>query len=258
MKFKILNILITFSILIISGLIIWWNLSWTFIFVPILIWISTVSISSFHIQWNFFLYSINKGNLSGNKIALTFDDGPHTEFTPKVLDLLEKYNAKATFFCIGKNVKNHPDILKKIYENGHSIGNHSFTHSNKIDFSNKYGWLKEIESTDFEIQNIIGKKPRFFRPPFGVTTPHLAKALKISGHINIGWNIRTYDTVSNDIERIVSKVLKKTRLGSIVLMHDSHENIIPLLEQLLVGLERKNYTFVTVNELIDEKPYVEI
>jgi peptidoglycan/xylan/chitin deacetylase (PgdA/CDA1 family) len=171
---------------------------------------------------------------------------------------LERHNAKATFFCIGKNVQNYPEIIKKIIENGHTIGNHSFSHSDFIDFNGKKTWLKEIEKTDSEIQQITGFKPKLFRPPFGVTTPHLADALRKSGHISVGWNIRTYDTILKSPEKIVQKVLKNVKPGSIVLLHDCHENIIPILENLLPGLARKNFSFVTVNELIDEKPYIEI
>jgi peptidoglycan/xylan/chitin deacetylase (PgdA/CDA1 family) len=215
-------------------------------------------VSSVNIRWNFFVKSIHSGKTKEKKIALTFDDGPHPEFTLRVLEILERHNAKATFFCIGKNVQNYPEIIKKIIENGHTIGNHSFSHSDFIDFNGKKTWLKEIEKTDSEIQQITGFKPKLFRPPFGVTTPHLADALRKSGHISVGWNIRTYDTILKSPEKIVQKVLKNVKPGSIVLLHDCHENIIPILENLLPGLARKNFSFVTVNELIDEKPYIEI
>lgn len=256
MKFKIINFIILISILILSGLILKYNLNWIYIFIPIIIWLLIVSIASFNIQCNFFLNFISKGNPEGNKIALTFDDGPHPEFTPKVLVLLEKFNAKATFFCIGENVENYSDVLIKISENQHTIGNHSYTHSNKIDFNNKDGWLDEIISTDLAIQYTINKIPRFFRPPFGVTTPHLAKAINATNHLVIGWNVRSFDTVQNHTpERIVSRILKQIKPGSIILLHDHIPKIIPILEQLLPELQKRNFNFVTVDELINSKPY---
>ncbi|SMC34670.1 polysaccharide deacetylase family protein [Moheibacter sediminis] len=252
MKFKLLNYITLTSILIILGLIFWYDLNWGFIFVPGIIWVLIVSIVSSNIQWNFFLKSISKGNPEVNKIALTFDDGPHPEFTPKVLELLEKYNAQATFFCIGRNVEKYPEILVKIYENQHIIGNHSFTHSHKIDFNNKSKWLDEINSTDDKIQNIIGQKPQFFRPPFGVTTPHLAKAIDETKHKVIGWNIRSFDTISNqNPDKIVKRILSKTKPGSIILLHDHLPGIFTILEQLLPELQERNFTFVTVDELIN-------
>lgn len=256
MNFKIFNFIILTLILIISGLIIWCNLNWIYIFIPFIIWLIIVPIASFNIQWNFFLESISKGNTEGNKIALTFDDGPHPEFTPKVLELLEKFNAKATFFCIGNNVENHSEILTEIHEKGHTVGNHSYSHSNKIDFNNLEGWLEEIISTDLAIQYTITQKPLFFRPPFGVTTPHLAKAISETNHKIIGWNVRCFDTVSNqNPDKIVKRILHKTKSGSIILLHDHIPKIVPILEQLLPELQKRNFNFVTVDELINSKPY---
>src|SRR5690606_202410 len=156
-------------------------------------------------------------------------------------------------FLIGENLKKHPYLVERILDEGHSIGNHSFTHSKSIDFKGKAGWLKEIENTDLEIIKITGKKPKFFRPPYGVTTPHLAEALKKSGHTTIGWSQRTYDTMSNSPLKIKEKILKNLKSGDIILLHDSHENIVPILEQLLPEIERKNLSFATVNELINEE-----
>src|SRR5690606_14851213 len=258
MNYKILNFTILILILGILITINWWDFSWNLLWVPILVWLSIVAVFSFNIRWNFFVKSIHSGRTKEKKIALSFDDGPHPEWTLKVLEILKKHNAKATFFCIGKNVQQSPEIVKKISENGHTIGNHSFSHSGFIDFKGRKSWMKEIEETDLEIQKLIGFRPKFFRPPFGVTTPHLANALRKSGHISIGWNIRTYDTVLKSPEEIAQKVLRKVKPGSIVLLHDCHKNIIPILENLLPGLAHKNFSFVTVNELIDEKPYAEI
>lgn len=256
MKFKIFNLAILMSILIILGLILKYDLSLIYIVIPIVVWILIVAIASFNIRWNFFLKSISNGNPEGNKIALTFDDGPHPEFTPKVLELLEKHNAKATFFCIGKNVKTSPEIIQLIDYKNHTIGNHSFSHSNRIDFNDKNGWLEEVNSTDLAIQKIIGKKPKFFRPPFGVTTSHLAKAIQETNHKVIGWNVRSFDTVSNQTpEKIVERILKKVKSGSIILVHDHLPGIIPILEQLLPELQKRNFKFVTVDELINSKPY---
>lgn len=259
MKFQVFNFLILTSILIILGFILKYNLNWIYFFSPIIIWFLIVSIASFNIQWNFFLKSISKGNSTGNNIALTFDDGPHPELTLKVLELLKNFNAKATFFCIGKNIKNHPEVLLKIIENQHTIGNHSFSHSTKIDFNNKENWLDEINLTNKEIEKIIGKKPQFFRPPFGVTTPHLAKAIHETNHKVIGWNVRSFDTVSNqNPDKIVSRILSKAKPGSIILLHDHLAGIVPILEQLLPELQKRNFNFVTVDELINSKPYENI
>jgi len=255
MNYKILNSITLISILLILGWIYWQNLSWCYLWIPMIGWLFIVLLVSANIRWNFFLKSVHKGKPAGRKIALTFDDGPHPVYTPRVLEILEKYHAKATFFCIGKNIQTHPEILKQTFKKGHCIGNHSFMHNKTIDFKGKNGWIKEIENTGLEILKITGKKPKFFRPPYGVTTPHLAEALKKSEYLSIGWSQRTYDTMLSDFNKINQKILKNIKSGDIILLHDRHENIIPILEQLLPELARKNFTFVTVNELIDEEPY---
>lgn len=252
MKFSIFNSVILISILIIIGWMFNYDLSWIYILIPIIVWLLVTSFASFNIQWNFFLKSIFKGTTEKNQIALTFDDGPHPEFTPKVLELLEKHNAKGTFFCIGKNIQKHPEVLQEIAQKGHSIGNHSFSHSPLIDFNDKRKWLQEIYKTDEEIYKTIGKKSEFFRPPFGVTTPHLAKAIRKTQHQVIGWNVRSFDTVSHQTpEKIIKRILSKTNPGSIILLHDHLPGIIPILEQLLPELQKRNFNFVTVDELIN-------
>ena len=183
---------------------------------------------------------------------MTFDDGPNPEFTLKVLHLLKEYNAKASFFCIGKHVKKYPELLKRIHSEGHDIGNHSYTHSNTIDFKSTEGWLMELKDTDQAIFNVIGVKPTLFRPPFGVTTPHIAKAVKITGHQVVGWNIRSFDTTLKNRKTILNRILKQVKPGSVILLHDKHEHIEFVLEQLLQFLKKHDYKMVTINDFINE------
>ena len=111
MKFQILNSMVLVTILILWAGMVKHDWPGVYILFPLILWAIVVPLGSFNIQWNFFLNAISKGNPAGNKIALTFDDGPHPEYTPRVLELLEKYDAKASFFCIGKKVKKHPEVL---------------------------------------------------------------------------------------------------------------------------------------------------
>lgn len=210
-------------------------------------------LGSFSMSWNFHLKSfVSKNTNSEKKIAITFDDGPNPEYTPKVIKLLSAFDAKATFFCIGKHVELYPDVLKSIYDQGHLIGNHSYSHRYGIDFNKANEWIHEIEQTDAAIAKIIGEKPTLFRPPFGVTTPHLAQALKQSGHQVIGWNIRSYDTVLKNSKTVLKRLTKNVTPGAIILLHDNHDRIEVVLEQLLQFLKTKGYIMVTVNELLDE------
>lgn len=252
---KLIFYLLVFDAFFIAGLLLLLGFDWYWSLLGLLP-IGFIALASSQIQWNFFLPAVHSVQITENKVALTFDDGPHPVYTPQVLDILKKYNAKAGFFLIGKNVRQNPHLTERIIKEGHTIGNHSFTHSKTIDFKDKKGWLKELEETDSEIQKITGNRPRFFRPPYGVTTPHLGSAIEKSGHLVIGWDVRSFDTTTKNPQALAEKVIKKTKNGSIILLHDRHEMIVPILEQLLPELARKNFTFVAVNDLIDEQPYV--
>lgn len=221
--------------------------------IPIFVFFCISLSGTFTMSWNFYLNSFTaKKNSLEKKIAITFDDGPNPEYTEKILKLLSDYNAKGTFFCIGKLVEKHPDILKSISNGGHVIGNHSYSHSISIDFKNSDSWLEEITKTDAVIERAIGYKPKLFRPPFGVTTPHLSTAINITGHKVIGWNIRSYDTAIKKENIILKRITKRLKPGSVILLHDTHEHSIPVLEHLLQFLKTHNYTMSTINELLDE------
>lgn len=216
--------------------------------------LNLIVLGAFSIRLNYFLKAYHCGSTSTKQVAFTFDDGP-TNYTLDVLDVLKKYNAKATFFCIGNKVETLPEIVKKIDENGHSVGNHSFSHSNSIGFFSTHKMLDEVVSTETAIFNVISKKTNFYRPPFGVTNPNIAKALKkLNCHV-IGWNVRSLDTVIKDDNKLYNRVKSRIKPGSIILLHDTSEHTVRVLERLLKELQKENYTFVTVNELLGLPAY---
>ncbi|WP_257668357.1 polysaccharide deacetylase family protein [Parapedobacter tibetensis] len=231
---------------------------WQLIAVPLMIGLVITALGAFNVQWNFFLNAIHQGDTSNRQIALTFDDGPHPIYTKQVLALLKKHGVQATFFCIGRRVLHYPELIKELDEQAHIIGNHSFTHAATIDFHSKAQWLEELRKTDAAIADTIGKKPLFFRPPYGVTTPHLAKTIKKSGHLAIGWRVRPYDTRRQQPASIIRKILHQIKAGDIILLHDTHERIVPVLEQLLPELKKRNFTMVTVEKLIRRNAYAQL
>lgn len=215
-----------------------------------------IIIVSVNIRINYHLKAYNRiKNYDLNHISITFDDGPNLDYTPKVLNLLKKYNAKATFFCIGKNIKSNPILIKKIIDDGHTIGNHTYTHSNLIGFFNKKRILKEIDETNKEIFKITNKNMMFFRPPFGVTNPMISKAIKETGHKVIGWNIRTYDTIIKNPNIIFHIISRKIHPGSIILLHDKSNTTIKLLEMILIFLKKNNYKSITIDKLFNLNAY---
>lgn len=221
----------------------------------IFLWIGINAFGSSRISSNYHVKAFCNNPLeTEKKIALTFDDGP-SEFTLEVLALLKKYNAKATFFCIGKNVETHPEIVKQIIIEGHLVGNHSYSHSKFFDFYNAKQILEEIEKTDSLLEKYTSKKINFFRPPYGVTTPSIRRALKITGHKTIGWNIRSFDGGTTNVELILNRIIKRVSPGGIVLLHDTGSHSVLVLEQFLQFLQQNNYEVVSIEELLNLKAY---
>lgn len=225
------------------------------IFIVIIVWLGITAWGSFDIRLNYFLkaHSSNK-KINRNVVALTFDDGP-TEITPEILILLEKYNQKATFFCIGKQIEKYPETAKIIVEQGHVIANHTYSHTNKMGFLSKKQVLTEITSTQNIIQQITGRIPNLFRPPFGVTNPNIARACKENRVEVIGWNVRSLDTVIESEDKILSRILDRFEKGSIILLHDTSTKTLNVLERLLIIMEKKQIQSVTVDELLNIKAY---
>ena len=249
------------NISVLSGLLfigcflaaLYYDLSFGWAMMVVLLLVGSVIWGSLTIQSGYFVKAYCSGN-SQNQIALTFDDGPHPA-TLQVLQLLEKYQAKATFFCIGKQIEKHPDIFKKIIENGHTVGNHSYSHSNYFGFFSTEKVKNELNLTDTLIKMHFGKKPLFFRPPFGVTNVHIMLALKKTKHFTIGWNIRSLDTIIKSEESILKRILKRLKPGSIILLHDTSQKTVNVLEQLLIHLHHENYEMVSVDALLKIQAY---
>ena len=211
----------------------------------LVIWIKLFAIIQFcgayFIGLNFHVTSINCLNSNDKKVLLTFDDGPHTN-TVKVLEVLKKHNVKAVFFIIGKNIQGNEAILKQIVSDGHQIGNHSFSHHNWIDV-----WSTKKVRNDFETcQKLIEQyqpQSKLFRPPYGVTNPNIAKALKQLNLQSIGWNVRSYDTSIKDVEKIKQRILSQLKPGAIILLHDRLDFMPELLETMIPAIKEKGYGF---------------
>ena len=227
---------------------------WWFVII-VSVWLVFNLIGSSLISSNYHVKAFcNNPSETEKKIALTFDDGP-SPYTLEVLDLLKKYNTKATFFCIGKNIEAHPEIVKQIIAEGHLIGNHSYSHSPFFDFYNAKKITEEIQQTDTLLEKFTSKKINFFRPPYGVTTPSIRRALKITGHKVIGWNIRSLDGGTKNQNLIFNRIIKRISPGGIVLLHDTASHSVLVLEQFLQFLQKQNYQVVSVEELLNLKAY---
>jgi len=252
---KNISLFFIFLLLFINILNLYITINFLWFLVLMIIWLGINAIGSARISSNYHVKAYCSNPCENQKkIALTFDDGP-SEFTLEVLDLLKRQNAKATFFCIGKNVEKYPEIVKKIIEEGHLLGNHSCSHSKFFDFYNAKKITEEIQKTDELLQKYTSKKINFFRPPYGVTTPSIRRALKITGHKVIGWNIRSLDGGTKNQNLIFNRLVKRVSPGGIVLLHDTAPHSVLVLEQFLQFLQQNNYKIVSIEELLKLKAY---
>lgn len=187
---------------------------------------------------------------SENKIYLTFDDGPTPEITEWVLEELQKYNAKASFFCIGKNIEKHPEILQKVIEEDHSIGNHTFDHLNGWKTPTKE-YIENFKLCEESISNlkseILNLKSKIFRPPYGKIKPSQAKKLRQLGYKIIMWDVLSADFDSTiSPEKCLENVLNNVTSGSVIVFHDSVKafpNLKYTLPKVLKILKEKKFTF---------------
>lgn len=180
------------------------------------------------------------------QIALTFDDGPNPATTPIVLDLLKKYNAKATFFVLGHAVAGNEAILQRMVAEGHEVANHSWSHP-KLTALSSEEVRHEIESTQQAVEAAIGQRPKLVRPPYGAVNQAVVDAM---GLPSIYWNVDTEDWRSHDSRVINEKVRMQACPGCIILMHDIHQSTVDSLESVLQFLTSEGYNLVTTSELL--------
>src|SRR5213596_539628 len=183
-------------------------------------------------------------------IALTFDDGPSATLTPKLLDLLAAHHIKATFFVIGENVAEHPEIVARAAREGHEIANHSWSHPNLGKMSGD-NVRSQLQRTDDAIQNATGKRPTLMRPPYGSITAREKRWIHDEfGYQIILWDVDPYDWKRPGPAVVRNRILKETQPGSIVLSHDIHPGTIEAMPSTFDTLEAKGFKFVTISELI--------
>ena len=206
----------------------------------VILFLGVISWGVFDIRLSYFIKTqyFLKGR-PPKTVALTFDDGP-SELTPQFLDLLLQYKAKAVFFCIGEQIQKYPEVVKRMQDEGHLIANHTFTHQPK-NISRAKALADEIRHTDEALAH-LGITTPYFRPPYGITSPQVAKAIRATAKKAIGWDIRSLDTVIHNEDKLFQRIVRKLTNGNIILMHDRLPHTLTVLERLLQYLKENNYT----------------
>lgn len=184
------------------------------------------------------------------RIALTFDDGPKPSTTPRILDILERFNAKGTFFILGSKVEGNEAILKRMKQAGHELAGHSWSHANFLNLSNDQV-KEEMTKTSVAIEQAVGVRPIVFRPPYGNLDGRTAR---ISNAPAILWDVDTEDWKTHDPHAIFKQVKTFAKNGSIVLMHDIHEETVQALPRIIQYLQSEGFELVTIQELFESTP----
>jgi len=183
-------------------------------------------------------------------IAMTFDDGPSSANTPRLLELLKQRNIKATFFLIGQNAASNPDIVRRILADGHEIGNHSWTHPQLSKLSDDRV-TTEINKTQDAVKEASGFTPTLLRPPYGAITARQREWIESQFGLSIIlWSVDPFDWKRPGASVITQRILSQVRPGAIILSHDIHKQTVDAMPATLDGLIAKGYKFVTVTQLI--------
>ena len=179
-------------------------------------------------------------------IALTFDDGPHPKYTEQLLDGLKERGVVATFFVTGENAENYPDIIRREQDEGHLIGNHTYSHI-QLTSRNRETFREELVQTNEILEEITGEKISFVRPPYGSWDKSFEKELNM---FPVLWNIDPLDWCSHNADCIASKVVEKAGDGDIILMHDYYETSVTAALEVVDILQKRGFQFVTVEEIL--------
>ncbi|QUH20108.1 polysaccharide deacetylase family protein [Alkaliphilus sp. B6464] len=195
------------------------------------------------------------GDGSKKLVALTFDDGPESKYTSQIMDILDQYNIKATFFVIGQNAEKYPEVLKSIHGKGHEIGNHSWSHKYFPKLSKKEV-EKEILMTEELITDILGEHSALFRPPYGALKKQGIEFVNSLGYNVVNWSVDTRDWAGTSGEQMMKYVQQQLKPGGIVLMHNagnpkSVKNTVDTLPKMIEWIKEQGYEFVTVSEILD-------
>lgn len=193
---------------------------------------------------------MDENEILGEKpqIAITFDDGPHPRYTEQLLDGLKEREVKAAFFLIGENAAAYPEIVKREYEEGHLIGNHTFHHVDLEKIPEETA-MKEIAMTNEAISRVTGEVPQFIRPPFGIRKKDLEEKLN---EIPVLWNIDPLYWTTKNVDEIVNKVVTKAKDGAIILLHDCYQSSVEAAFQIIDHLQAEGFDFVLPDQFIFE------
>jgi len=209
------------------------------------------------IRLGFFCRAFCRGKPGQMRLALTFDDGPDSDATAPLLDVLKEQQVPAAFFCVGETAAANPGLVRRMAAEGHVVGNHTFRHGWWTNFLVGRPLRREVARAQEALRGILGRAPRYFRSPVGLTNPHLRGALNSLDMVLLGWDVRPFDRGSRP-EAVLRRIRRRVRDGSIIVLHDggAHADTLSrLVTELVTELRARGYTFASLEELGAGPPY---
>ncbi|MFO1350079.1 MAG: polysaccharide deacetylase family protein [Gammaproteobacteria bacterium] len=197
------------------------------------------------------------------RVALTFDDGPSLDVTPRILDILAEQRVRAAFFVIGRNVERHPALVRRMDAEGHLVASHGYDHSPLGLFRRRAYWERQVASTDAAVIAAIGKRPWLFRPPWGCKQYFMTAALAAQGKTIVTWRVRGLDGAPTTAARILRRILSRVRGGDVLTLHDGHQlneqvgrdATVEALRPLILALRARGIEPARLDELLHIEPY---
>jgi peptidoglycan/xylan/chitin deacetylase (PgdA/CDA1 family) len=254
LKFWVVNMLMVCLLAIITAGHIWYGVPFYVYAIVALCYCSILFYGCYYIGSGFFIKVICAAATHEKIIAISFDDGP-SAYTPQFLQVLNEHRVKATFFCIGKNIKGNEPVLSAISRQGHLIGNHSFSHDFWFDLLSPKKMKADLQAADEAILAVSGRRPKLFRPPYGVTNPTVKKVIMEGGYIPVGWNVRSMDTVNKDEQKLLRKVVSRIKPGAIFLFHDTSPVTLSIIPQFIKQVKDNGYQIVPLDKMLNLQPY---
>lgn len=222
---------------------------WLGICILVLILASLLFYASWSIPAGVYLKAVCTLDTNEKVVALTYDDGPEPATTLPLLEVLKKYDANACFFCVGQKAEQYPHIVRRIVDEGHEIGNHSYSHEAKFPLYGKRKMRDDLLKAQQVLVGASGREVRLFRPPFGVTNPTVGNVLRELGWTTVGWSLRSFDTQFQTADKVLDRIKRKLKPGVIILLHDRMPFCAELTEKLLLYLKENGYKVVAVNSV---------
>jgi len=226
------------------GLSVWYVTLTIFIYSLVMVYASAYIGSGFYVK------AICQFQTDAREVAITFDDGPD-EKTEQILDMLKEAGFKASFFCIGQKMEKHPRLTQRIVDDGHLLGNHTWSHDSMFPLFLPARINQELVRTNTLIEQHTGQANLFFRPPYGVTNPFVSRGIRGIFKKVIGWNVRSLDTTNRSKEQVLRRITKNLQPGQIILLHDTSQFVVQILHELIIYLKQEGYTSVALHHMKD-------